>query len=71
MRATRSRSCSSSPSITPAARAWIRTLPADALAEFFRGYVRGYDLDALEQLLDARAAESLASGEGSGPAATS
>ncbi|EXJ52085.1 hypothetical protein GCM10023065_26340 [Microbacterium laevaniformans] len=46
-------------------------MPADALAEFFRGYVRGYDLDALEQLLDARAAESLASGEGSGPAATS
>ncbi|RKS92958.1 TetR family transcriptional regulator [Microbacterium sp. AG790] len=43
---------------------------ADALAEFFRGYVRGYDLDALEQLLDARAAESLVSGEGSGSGAT-
>lgn len=28
---------------------------ADALAEFFRGFVRGYDLDALEQILDARA----------------
>lgn len=28
VRATRSRSCSSSPSITPAARAWIRTLPS-------------------------------------------
>jgi len=28
---------------------------AEALAEFFRGYVRGYDLDALEHILDARA----------------
>ncbi len=27
---------------------------AEALAEFFRGFVRGYDLDALEQILDAR-----------------
>ena len=27
---------------------------AEALAEFFRGLVRGYDLDALEQILDAR-----------------
>ncbi len=30
----------------------------EALSAFFRGLVRGYDLDALEQLLDARAAEN-------------
>ncbi|MFE5409025.1 TetR/AcrR family transcriptional regulator [Microbacterium sp. NPDC056569] len=31
---------------------------AEALAEFFRGFVAGYDLESLEQALDARAADA-------------